>query len=463
MSTANVTIDAYAILGVERDAKLPDINIAYKRLALKLHPDKAGDSPATIDRFRKIQDAVEVLRDEDRRRVLDEALKKKAKRHLDPEDTSAWAYKHNRTRPSKRERYGYDFFHWPGLFTESASIHSPRHRRQHTSSYYYSYGTSVHMDPESAESRAKRAQFEADNIQWENEWAGIDPEVQKARAELRKESMRARMKRDLEDLANDQDEDTKYADIVEQVVEGVLDEFDFARGHKLNDFVHVLPEEDIKTCKPADTFDEFSYEYAKKFRSDSEGPVHSDCASSPQSTASDGSSFDFSASSHSTDYTHAANNHSNYKPATVEDDESTSDNSNSDADKLINSYMVGHDSLLPLVSFLKQKLADPNGRYTLHDLGGELNGLMLETYCGWLEEVRLSVPNASPITVRNDPKLCSHLGLWYKDFCLPVCNVCNLWMPSFTLTCPGCGLKACVRCKFDDGRDSLSASVMQEQ
>ncbi|CAI7630700.1 unnamed protein product [Penicillium discolor] len=464
MSTANVTIDAYAILGVERDAKLSDINIAYKRLALKLHPDKAGDSPATIDRFRKIQDAVEVLRDQDRRRLLDEALKKKVKRHLDPEDdTSAWAYKHNHTRPSKRERHGYDFFHWPGLFTTSSSRHSPRHQRQHTFSYYYSYGTSVHMDPESAESRAKRAQFEAENIQWENEWAGIDPEVQKARAELRKENMRARMKRDLEDLANDQDKDTIYADIIDQVVEEALDELDFARGHEFSDFVHVLPEEDINTCNPADTFDEFSYEYAKRFRSDSEGPVHSDCASSPRSTASDSSSFDFSASSNSTDYTHSANNHSNFKPTTVEDDESTSDDSNLDADKLINSYMVGHDSLLPLVSFLKQKLANPNGRYTLHDLGGELNGLMLETYCGWLEEVRLSVPNASPITVRNDPKLCSHLGLWYKDFCRPVCNVCNLWMPSFTLTCPGCGLKACVRCKFDGSYDSLSASVMQEQ
>lgn len=55
MSTASVTINAYAILGVERDAKLPDINIAYKRLALKLHPDKAGNSPATIDRFRKVR------------------------------------------------------------------------------------------------------------------------------------------------------------------------------------------------------------------------------------------------------------------------------------------------------------------------------------------------------------------------------------------------------------------------
>ncbi|KAK4861232.1 hypothetical protein LT330_004148 [Penicillium expansum] len=462
MSTTSVTIDAYAILGVERDAKLSDINIAYKRLALKLHPDKAGNAPATIERFRKIQDAVEVLRDEDRRRLLDEALKKKAKRHLDSEDdTQACTYKRTYNRPSKRERHGYDF-HWPGSFTESASTHKPRHQRQHTYSYYYSYGTSVHMDPDSADSKERRAQFQADNVQWENEWAGIDPEVQKARAELRKENMRARMKRDLAELSRDQDQDAKYADMIDQVVEGVLDELNFGHDLKFEDFVHVLPEENIKTCNPADTFDEFAYEYAKNYRSDSEGPAYSDCASSPPSAASNASSFDFSSSSNSTDYTHSANNCSNFKSATVEDYESTTDDSNSEADKLINSYMVGHDSLLPLVSFLKQKLADPHGRYTLNDLGGELNGIMLEIYCGWLEEVRLSVPNASPITVRNDPKICPHLGLWYKDFCRPVCNVCNLWMPSFILTCPGCGMKACVRCKFTGGCDSLLGSVQEQ-
>ncbi|KAJ5498648.1 Heat shock protein DnaJ N-terminal [Penicillium expansum] len=462
MSTISVTIDAYAILGVERDTKLSDINIAYKRLALKLHPDKAGNAPATIERFRKIQDAVEVLRDEDRRRLLDEALKKKAKRHLDSEDdTQACTYKRTYNRPSKRERHGYDF-HWPGSFTESASTHKPRHQRQHTYSYYYSYGTSVHMDPDSADSKERRAQFQADNVQWENEWAGIDPEVQKARAELRKENMRARMKRDLAELTRDQDQDAKYADMVDQVVEGVLDELNFGHDLKFEDFVHVLPEENIKTCNPADTFDEFAYEYAKNYRSDSEGPAYSDCASSPPSAASNDSSFKFSSSSNSTDYTHSANNCSNFKSATVEDYESTTDDSNSEADKLINSYMVGHDSLLPLVSFLKQKLADPHGRYTLNDLGGELNGIMLEIYCGWLEEVRLSVPNASPITVRNDPKICPHLGLWYKDFCRPVCNVCNLWMPSFILTCPGCGMKACVRCKFTGGCDSLLGSVQEQ-
>ncbi|KAJ5964854.1 uncharacterized protein N7479_004730 [Penicillium vulpinum] len=498
MSTASVTIDAYAILGVGRDASIQDINFAYKRLALKFHPDKAGDTAAAVERFRKIKDAVEVLRDEGH-----------------PEDDpGTWAYRPTYNRPSKRERHGFDYNYWPGQFTESA--------RQYSPSYYYSYGTSVHMDPESSESKAKRAQFQADNVQWEKEWAGVDTEVQKARAKFRKERMRARMKRDLADMAKDTGEDTKHADILDDVAEGVLEDLDFGYGHKFKDF--VLPEEDIKTCNPSDTFDKFAYEYAKEFRHDGERPIYSDCASS-HSTASNNFSADFSTSSNSpsytgsaheywtfksttegrsanstnyaglaneywsfnltvedsspnpTNYAHSTNKHSNFKPTakyssgnTTDDTHSASNHStfkpaaegsksttaNADADtdaeaeKLINSYMVGHDSLRPLTPFFKRKLADPHGRYTIDDLAGELNGLMLESYCGWLEDVRLSIPNASPMKVRTSPSLCSHLGYWYKEFCRPICDACNMWMPTFILTCPGCGVKACVRCKFAD-------------
>jgi hypothetical protein len=44
----------------------------------------------------------------------------------------------------------------PTVFvTEDLNFAEPAwHHRQHTFSYYYSYGTSVHMDPESAESKA---------------------------------------------------------------------------------------------------------------------------------------------------------------------------------------------------------------------------------------------------------------------------------------------------------------------
>lgn len=54
MSTAKVMIDSYAILGVTRDASTKEINAAYKRLALKLHPDKAGNEHAAIERFQKV-------------------------------------------------------------------------------------------------------------------------------------------------------------------------------------------------------------------------------------------------------------------------------------------------------------------------------------------------------------------------------------------------------------------------
>ncbi|OQE42291.1 hypothetical protein PENCOP_c004G01708 [Penicillium coprophilum] len=497
MSTIGVTIDAYAILGVERNARIQDINLAYKRLALKLHPDKAGNTAATVERFRKIQDAVELLRDKDRRYLLDEVLKRKTKRHLDPEDeTPPWSYRGNGHRSSKRERHGYDFNYWPGQFTESTYDYKSAYQRQYSPSYFYSYGTSVHMDPNSAESKAKRAQFQAENTQWENEWAGIDPEVQKAQAKRRKANMRARMKRDLADIVEEQD----------HIVEEVLDDLKFGNSHQFNQFANVPPEEDVKTCNPTDTFDSFGYEYAKEFGS---SPTYSECTSSPQSAASTDSSVDFSTSCSSTNYTHSPNGHSTFKStadypgdhfprhtksanehsafnsttddsngnspnytrsanenstfkSNAEDYKSSTNSSNPDADKLIKSYMVGHDSLRPLVSFLTQKLADPNGRYTIDDLGGELNGLMLETYCGWLEDVRLSVPTASPMKVRNDPKVCSHLGYWYKEFCRPKCNICNMWMPTYTLTCPGCGMKACVRCKFS-GHVPLLRSGLQEQ
>lgn len=45
-------INHYETLEVSADATLKDINSAYKRLALKHHPDKAVDGD--VDKFQKV-------------------------------------------------------------------------------------------------------------------------------------------------------------------------------------------------------------------------------------------------------------------------------------------------------------------------------------------------------------------------------------------------------------------------
>lgn len=408
--------------------------------------------------YQQVQDAVEILRDPERRSLLDAKLNENIKRPRFPEDDyyhSARTYEGRYRHPSKRERRQYDF-NWPK--------YQYRHRYTNFADeftcYMRSFGISVHMDPNSPESKAKRAQFEADNVQWENEWAGIDPEVQKARAELRKESMRARMKRDVADMMGDQEADPEFVDIIEHVVDEGLDELNFGVGHDFHDF--EIHKENFNTCNPADTFNEFAYEYAKASASGEKHGVHSDGASSPCSAASSESTGDFSTNSTSTiDNPCLHHEDSNIEStsnafkttaeafkAATEAFKSATEDATAAVDTMNDSFLVEHESTLPLIPFFNQKLADPCGRYTMDDYGAEINGIMLEIYCGWLEDVRLSVPNTTPATVRNDPKLCSHLGLWYKDFCRPTCEACNFWMPIFILTCPGCGVKACVRCKF---------------
>ena len=54
--------DFYKILGVSRDAKEDELKKAYRKLALKYHPDKNQD-PGAEDKFKEIAEAYEVLRD----------------------------------------------------------------------------------------------------------------------------------------------------------------------------------------------------------------------------------------------------------------------------------------------------------------------------------------------------------------------------------------------------------------
>ncbi|MFG0331244.1 MAG: molecular chaperone DnaJ [Phycisphaerales bacterium] len=66
------TRDYYEVLGVERTANGDEIKRAYRRLAMKWHPDRNPDNPDAEVKFKEAAEAYEVLADERRRRLYDQ-------------------------------------------------------------------------------------------------------------------------------------------------------------------------------------------------------------------------------------------------------------------------------------------------------------------------------------------------------------------------------------------------------
>merc|ERR1712079_513677 len=63
--------DYYTILGVSRGASDDEIKKAYRKLALKYHPDK-NQSPGAEERFKEIGEAYDVLSDGKKKQIYDQ-------------------------------------------------------------------------------------------------------------------------------------------------------------------------------------------------------------------------------------------------------------------------------------------------------------------------------------------------------------------------------------------------------
>ena len=77
-------LELYVILDVAEDASEKDILKAYRKKALKCHPDKNPDNPKAAEEFHLLSRALEVLTDEAARKAYDNVLKARraaAERH----------------------------------------------------------------------------------------------------------------------------------------------------------------------------------------------------------------------------------------------------------------------------------------------------------------------------------------------------------------------------------------------
>ena len=104
-------VDYYNILEVPRNASASDIKKAYRKLALKWHPDKNPNcQDDATKKFKEISEAYEVLSDEKKRGIYD----KYGKEGLAPQTGSAGSSRSRRHRHGGEE-WGEEVYGFPSF------------------------------------------------------------------------------------------------------------------------------------------------------------------------------------------------------------------------------------------------------------------------------------------------------------------------------------------------------------
>jgi curved DNA-binding protein len=84
-------MDYYSTLGLQRNASEDDIKKAYRKMAMKHHPDRGGDEKA----FKQVSEAYEILSDPQKKQMVDMGVDPKAQQAGGPRQQGPFEFRFN--------------------------------------------------------------------------------------------------------------------------------------------------------------------------------------------------------------------------------------------------------------------------------------------------------------------------------------------------------------------------------
>ena len=124
--------DYYKVLGVERNASVAEIKKAYRKLAIKYHPDKNKNNKVAEDSFKEVNEAYQVLSDPEKRKKYDELGQnwQQYQQQGGPSDEFDWSKwtgsKQNKNNPQE------EFFGSPEFSDFFENIFGGNFKKQHS-------------------------------------------------------------------------------------------------------------------------------------------------------------------------------------------------------------------------------------------------------------------------------------------------------------------------------------------